>query len=250
MPEGLALALQTEGLVLLLLVLLLAGLVYGFAGFGAALIFIPLASIFVPPQLAVGIMAVSALGSTVTVLPRAWRQADRARVLWMLVPAFLTLVPGIWLLRSMDVLPLRWLISGLIVLSLAAMTLGWRRSMAPKRAALAAVGGAAGFIGGLTGLTGPVVILFNLSGDEPVVITRANTLCFLTLLGVLMIPQLAAQGVITGPVLWLGLLATPVYMVGTAIGQAVFNPAYQSVYRLLGYGVIAGAVLVGLPLWD
>ena len=42
-------------------------------------------------------------------------------------------------------------------------------------------------------------------------------------------------------------MASPVYMVGTAFGQAVFNPAYQSVYRLLGYGVIAGAVLVGLP---
>ncbi|MHC0053154.1 sulfite exporter TauE/SafE family protein [Actibacterium sp. D379-3] len=250
MPEGLALALQTGGLPVLLLVNLLAGVVYGFAGFGAALVFIPLASIFVPPQIAVGIMAVTALGSAVTVLPRAWRQADRPRVLWMLVPAFLTLVPGIWLLRSMDVLPLRWLISGLILLSLAAMTLGWRRRMAPNRAALAAVGGAAGFIGGLTGLTGPVVILFNLAGDEPVVTTRANTLSFLTLLGVLMIPQLAAQGVVTGRVLWLGLLAAPVYMAGTMIGQAVFNPAYQKVYRLLGYGVITGAVVVGLPLWD
>lgn len=250
MPDGLALALATPGLLYVLGALFLAGLVYGFAGFGSALIFIPLASTFVAPQIAVGVMAVSAIGSAVTVLPRAWAVADRPRVMWMLVPAFAALVPGIWILRHFDVLALRWFISGVIVLSLLAMSLGWRRRLAPTRGALAWLGTAAGFLGGITGLTGPLVILFNLSGDEPVTITRANTLSFLTMLGVLMIPQLAAQGVVTGPVLWMGLLAIPVYMLATTIGQALFNPAWQRIYRLLGYTVIAGAVLAGLPLWD
>lgn len=250
MPEGLSLALATPGLAFVLGALFLSGLVYGFAGFGAALIFIPLASIFVPPQLAVGMMAISAIGSAITVLPRAWRQADKARVLWMLFPAFLALVPGIWILRHFDVLPLRWLICGVIVISLAAMSLGWRRKLTPTRAALAGLGAGAGFVGGITGLTGPLIILFNLSGNEPVTITRANTLSFLTTLGVLTIPQLALQGVVTGPALWLGAVSIPVYMAAAALGQRLFNPDWQRAYRLLGYGVIGGAVLVGLPLWD
>ena len=52
------------------------------------------------------------------------------------------------------------------------------------------------------------------------------------------------------PILLNTLLATPVYMLATTIGQALFNPAWQRVYRLLGYAVIGGAVLAGLPLWD
>ncbi len=250
MPEGLALAFLTEGLIYILLIKLLAGIVYGFAGFGSALIFIPLASIFVPPQVAVGVMAITAIGSVGTVLPPALRAADKPRMLTMLIPACVMLVPGIFVLRSMDVTPLRWLISGVIAISLAAMMFGWRRSVEPSPKSLAGLGITAGLIGGATGLLGPVIILFNLSGRDDVTVTRANTLCFLTLSGIIMIPLLALMGVITTPVMWLGLLATPVYMVGTLIGQRGFDPKHATLFRWLGYAVIGGAVLVGLPIWS
>lgn len=249
MPEGLALALATQGLVLLILAQLAAGLIYGFAGFGAALIFIPLASIYVGPQVAVGAMAVTSIGSIVTVLPRAWAEADRPRVMWMLVPAFLAMVPGVWLLRTLDVTVLRWIISAVIAVALGAMILGLRREMAPTRGVLAGIGVGSGLVGGVTGLTGPIVILFNLSGREDARQMRANTLCFLTLLGSLSIPQLAFQGLMPPHVLWLGALLLPVYMVGTLIGRRFFHPNRQALFRLLGYVVIAGVVLVGLPIW-
>ncbi|KAJ54570.1 hypothetical protein ACMU_17845 [Actibacterium mucosum KCTC 23349] len=250
MPEGLALALATQGLVLIMAVKFLAGLTYGFAGFGAALIFIPLSSLFVPPQVAVGVMAVSSVGSLFTVFRPAWAEADRTRVMWMLIPAFVTLTPGVWLLGTLDVTALRWIISAVIGVSLVAMITGYRRAVAPSNAMLAGIGGGAGLVGGLTGLTGPVVILFNLSGREDARIMRANTLCFLTLLGTLMIPQLTLQGLFTAQVLWLGLIMLPVYIVATWLGRRLFDPRRQGLYRGLGYAVIAGAVLVGLPLWD
>ncbi len=250
MPEGLSLAFQTEGLLWVLAFKLLAGIVYGFAGFGAALIFIPLASIFLPPQVAVGIMAITAIGSVATVLPPALRDADKPRMLSMLIPAIFTLVPGIWLLRTMDIIALRWLISGVILISLAAMVMGWRRSIAPSRSTLMALGAGAGAIGGATGLVGPLVILFNLSGRDDVRVTRANTLSFLTLSGIAMIPLMWAQGILTGGTLWLGLIATPVYMAGTVIGHRFFDPRHELLFRQLGFIVISGAVVAGLPLWD
>ena len=250
MPEALALALATQGLALIIAAKFLAGVTYGFAGFGAALIFIPLCSIFVPPQVAIGVMSVTAIGSIFTVFRSAWAEADRARVMWMLVPAFVMLAPGVWLLKVLDVTLLRWIISGVIAVSLAATMAGLRRAVTPSNPVLAGIGGTAGLVGGVTGLLGPVVILFNLAGREDARIVRANTLCFLTILGTLMIPQLAVQGLFTTQVLWLGLILLPVYMLGTWLGRRLFDPRHSGLFRGLGYAVIAGAVLVGLPLWD
>lgn len=249
MPDALSAALQTDGLIFILCAMFAAGLIYGFAGFGSALVFIPLASIVVTPQVAVGLMAINAFGSATTVLLPAWRQADRARVLWMLFPAVALTVPGIWILTVMDVTPLRWLISIVVGLTLLIIMLGWRRQLAPSRTSLVGLGAAAGLLGGATGLTGPLVILFNLAGKDDVTVTRANTLCFLTLLGLLMIPILVMQGVITLPVMWLGVVALPVYVVAALIGKTLFDPKHEHLFRTLGYIVIGGAMIVGLPIW-
>lgn len=249
MPEGLALALQTQGLIPVLFFELLAGICFGFTGFGAALIFVPLATIYLPPPVVIGILGMTTVASLFTVLAPAWREADRPRVLWMLIPAFACLTPGVWLLGRIDATPLRWIISTVILISLTALIAGWRRRVEPKPVALVALGAGSGLVGGLTGLTGPLVILFNLAGREDVRRTRANTLSFLTLLGLLTLPQLAFQGLLTAQVLWLGLIAMPVYGLGTLTGRWLFDPRHERLFRTLGYLVIAGAVIVGLPVW-
>jgi uncharacterized membrane protein YfcA len=60
-----------------MLAALTAGTGYGFAGFGAALIFIPLATVFVAPGTAILAMALFGIGSAVSLLPRAWSEAER-----------------------------------------------------------------------------------------------------------------------------------------------------------------------------
>ena len=249
MPEALAAVLQTEGLVFVLVTLFLAGVVYGFAGFGSALIFIPVASIFVAPAFAVGLMSMGTIGSAITVLPAAWRLADRRQVLWMLIPAVALATPGIYLLRTLDIDLLRWLIVIVVGVTLAAIMMGWRRNLSPSRRTLFSVGSFAGLIGGATGLLGPLVILFSLAGKEPVAVTRANTISFLTSLGIVMIPMLALQGVITMQTLWLGVGIVPMYMLATFIGKSLFHPRFEWLLRRLGYGVIGGAMIAGLPIW-
>jgi UPF0716 family protein affecting phage T7 exclusion len=43
-------------------------------------------------------------------------------------------------------------------------------------------------------------------------------------------------------------LAVP-YFITSLIGQALFDPRHQRLYRWAAYSVIALAVLSGLPLW-
>ncbi|MEO0498757.1 MAG: sulfite exporter TauE/SafE family protein, partial [Pseudomonadota bacterium] len=91
MPETLIAAfsatLALPGLGWVLIVTVLAGVVYGFAGFGAALVFMPVATAFIPVETAIAAFAVSAIASLVTVVPRAWAAADKRAVVWMIAVA-------------------------------------------------------------------------------------------------------------------------------------------------------------------
>lgn len=249
MPDGLAAALALPGLWPLAAVTLVAGVVYGFAGFGSALIFMPLATAVVAPEAAVLAMAMFGLSSVVTVLPRAWAQADLRRVAPMLAAALLALPAGTWALARLDVGLIRWAISAVVAATLAALVAGWRYRGAPHPGALVAVGAAAGALGGATGLTGPAVILFNLAGSDGAARMRANTLVFLTLLGAALLPGLGARGLVTPAALWLGALLVPLYMAGSRAGQALFDPVREALYRRVAYAVILAALVAGLPVW-
>lgn len=100
--ELLAETLALEGLVPLLAITLLAGIVYGFAGFGAALVFMPLATTVVDPAVAIAAFSVSALASLVTIVPQAWPNADIKETFTLIGAAFVTTPFGVWLLKVGD----------------------------------------------------------------------------------------------------------------------------------------------------
>lgn len=249
MPEGLSAALALPGLWAMLAAVTLSGTVYGFAGFGAALIFLPVAVAQVAPELAVAAFSITALSSLVTVVPRAYPQTDKRALGQLLLAAMAGFPLGIWVLRSSDETAIRWAVSGVVLLTLAALLAGWRMKTAPRTAARLGVGAATGVVGGATGLTGPVVILFNLGAGAPAAVTRANTLVFLTLSSALLLPQLWLQGLLRPEALWLGLVLVVPYALGNRIGQALFDPGREGLYRRVAYAIIAVSALVGLPIW-
>lgn len=250
MPDGLALALQTPGLGWLAAVTFLAGGVYGFAGFGAALIFMPLATLLISPVAAVAVLSVTALGSALTVLPDAWRDADRRATLTMLAFAFAFTPVGLWCLGVLDREVIRWAVSVVVFITLAALITGWRFRTQPGWRAWVGVGSGVGFVGGATGLNGPVLVLFQLAGPDSVARTRANTIVVLTVSSLGFLPFMAGLGLLPMEAAWLGILLTPVYAAGTWAGREVFDPARAVLYRRVAYGIVAGAGLLGLPLFD
>lgn len=250
MPDGLIAALGDPALVWVAVVSLLAGLVYGFAGFGSALIFMPLATIFLPPPIAIAAFSLSALASLVTVVPGAWKAADRPSVAVMIGACVLFTPIGILALRFAPEAVIRTGVAVLTLLTLAALIAGWRvpaRGGWPMRAGIGAL---AGLTGGSTGLNGPPVILFNLGANQPVAQTRGNLALFLTLSSLSFLPQLWLQGLLPPRALWLGLILLIPYAVGTWAGTQLFDPARAGLYRRLAYGLIGAAGLAALPIWD
>ena len=250
MPEAFGLALAQDGLIWLVFAAGGAGLIYGFAGFGAALFFMPVALLFVPPLTAVAAFQITALASLAVVVPQAWGQADKPAAARMLIAAVLAAPAGIWLLRHGEALWLRWAVSIVVLGTLAALIAGWRTvgKATPRREA--GVGAGVGFLGGSVGLNGPVLILFQLASDAPAAQTRANTLVVLTLSSLAILPLMALQGALTGPALALGALLFGPYLLGAWGGRRLFTLARAPSYRRVAYVIIGLAGLMGLPIWN
>jgi uncharacterized membrane protein YfcA len=249
MHDLVAEALALPGLWPLIAITSLAGVVYGFAGFGAALVFMPLATTVVAPEIAIAAFSISAIASVVTVIPQAVRQADLRETGLLIAAAFLTIPLGLWLLRVVAADAIGLFVSLVVALTLAALIAGYRIRLGAGTIPRLGVGAATGVLGAATGLMGPIVILFNLSSEATVARMRANTALFLTTISLLLLPQMWLQGLLSGGAVALGLILLVPYGVGTWIGRLLFDPARKVVYTRVAYAIIAVSVVMGLPIW-
>jgi len=237
------------GLWVLCAAMLVAGLVRGFTGFGTAMIFVPVAGRYLAPEQVIAVMALTGLASAGALVPRAWREGERAEVGRLALAACLTVPVGMALIPLVPNLAIRWIAISIAAITLIALVAGWRYQHAPGSKGLLGIGAGAGLMGGLAGLTGPLVILFYLAGTAPSRTVRANTILFLAALDVVLVANLAMRGEITAPILVLAACLGVPYLLATALGQAAFRPGREGLYRNVAYAVIGVAILTGLPLW-
>ncbi len=249
MLEAFQAALATPGLVWVTAIAGVAALVYGFAGFGSALIFMPLATIFLPPPLAIAAFSLSAMGSLFTVFPGAWKAADKRATLMIVAMSIAFMPAGIYLLRIAPEVTIRTAVCVLTLLTLALLLSGWRVPLRGGRGLQLGVGALAGITGGSTGLNGPPVVLFNLGTDQPVAVTRGNLACFLTLNSLFMMPMMWLQGLVDGRAFALGLILLLPYAVGGFVGVRLFRPEAARTYKAVAYLLIGVAGVMGLPVW-
>ncbi len=139
------------GLAWLLAAALAGGLARGFSGFGAALIFVPLASVALGPQRAAPLMLLLEALAVAALTPGAWRIADRREVGWLALGALLGTPLGAAVLLRFDPLTLRWGVA-LVVLALGREGATARRIRASFALYLAAGGVFAGMAYAAAGL--------------------------------------------------------------------------------------------------
>jgi len=250
MPDALTLALATPGLGWMALTIFAAGLIRGFTGFGTALIFVPVASQFLPVAQVILIMAATGIVSTTALLSRAWAAADRGEVATMAVAALATVPFGLWLLSLFDLITARWVIVAFVTVTLVAIAAGWRWHGRLGVSGRLAVGGAAGAMGGMTGLTGPVIIMFYFANARSAEAMRANSILFLASLDVFLCFNLLIAGSEIGLTLWIALVLIPPYLGAVIVGQRLFDPSREQIHRALAYALALAAVISSLPILD
>ena len=239
-----------DALLLLIGAAIAGGFVRGFAGFGAALIIMPLATILIEPKVGVAIMCVMELPMALWLLRQDWRLVRFGEILFIALGTALAAPLGVHLLLMLDQVTLRWIICCTILLAAAILASGWRyRRATPPPAAIGI-----GFVSGITGSVAaaglPPVVLFWLSGrDAPAAVTRANVIAFGVLLILVLGTVMIFRGLLTQDVITLSLATLPFFAAAIWLGEQWFAGTSNKRYANVALAICAASAIIGLPVW-
>jgi hypothetical protein len=250
MPDTLAAALGIPGVGWLAAAVLVAGLVRGFAGFGTALIYLPVAAQVLSPVWAIATMIVFDILGPASIAPRALRDAHPPDLARLFAGTAVGLPLGLAILFAVTPETFRYAVSvtALVMLACLASGLRYRGTLTPPL--VYGTGGIAGITGGAAGIPGPPVILVYLASPLPAATARANVLLYLLGYDLMILAAFLGLGRLEAEPLWLGLLLTIPKAVGNTLGAALFRPGRETLYRRVAYAIIAASALGGLPLWN
>jgi uncharacterized protein len=241
--------LPTSTLALLLVVALVAAMSRGFSGFGAALIFVPLASTLVGPKFAAPILVIIDGVFASFLIPFAWKLGDRREVSVMFLGTLIGLPLGTIVLTHYSPITLRWLIAGMAAAMLALLVSGVRYRGKPHFAATIAVGSIAGLFSGIAQIGGPPVVSYWMGVDTAQATLRANIILYFAASTLLSVITYMWGGLMSFDILKLSLFAGPAYGIGTFVGSKLYKFASPRVFRTTSLVLIAFAVLASLPIY-
>ncbi|MEJ8473048.1 sulfite exporter TauE/SafE family protein [Roseibium algae] len=243
-------AFSSNTLLLLCAVLFVSGCVRGFAGFGAGMIFMPVATSLIYPPTAAASFLFLDFAITMPLVVRAVRICDWNTVLPAVLASVIFVHAGAWFLAHSDVLVLRWVIFGIVTGLLLLLISGWRYHSKPTRPVSFGVGAIAGSLGGISQVAGPPVVAFWLSSAKEPAIVRANLIVFFALAGIGSTFAYWLNGFFTLEVAHFLVPAIPSYAIGLFLGSKGFVRADPKLYRVIAYTLIALAAITSMPALD
>jgi hypothetical protein len=155
-----------------------AGLARSFSGFGAALIFMPVATAAVSAAIAAPLLLLVDGVLTLPLIPDALRRCERKDVVAVVAGALLGVPLGTLVLTRSEPTLLRWAVAVLVFALLAFLVWGWRLPPRPVGPRSVGVGLAAGVLSGAAQMGGPPIVAYWLGSDRPALIVRANVIAY------------------------------------------------------------------------
>ncbi|GGB32759.1 membrane protein [Roseibium aquae] len=237
-------------LALLGTVIFIAGCVRGFAGFGAGMIFMPVAASFISPVTAAATFLFIDGLVAAPLIVRAIRICDWSTVLPVVAGSIVFVHAGAWLLANADILTLRWVLFAIVTSLLALLVSGWRYQGRPTRPVSFGVGSVAGVLAGVSQVSAPPVVAFWLTGKEVPAVVRANLIVYFALASVGTFVAYFINGFFTIAVFHLLIAAVPAYALGLYLGSKGFGAADPKIYRWVAYSLIGLAAITSMPALD
>ena len=168
-----------------------AGLVRGFAGFGTAMIFLPVVGQVLDPFAAVTVLLIMDLVGPLPAIPRALRDGHPADVIRLVSAMVLTVPLGVMILAYISPESFRYLVALISLTLLICLISGLRYRGTLIKPMIYGTGAASGLLAGSAGIPGPPVILLYMASPHPASVVRANNTVFLLLSDVVILFVLA-----------------------------------------------------------
>jgi uncharacterized protein len=222
----------------------IAGMVRGFAGFGAAMLMTPVFSALYGPAIGIALCLLLEIAVALPLLPRAVKYVDWRRIGVMLVAAIVGAPVGNLVLTQVAPEPMRWTISAIVLGAVVMLASGWRFGGRPRPVTTLAAGGMSGFLNGLSGMAGPPIIFYYLAGEETAERVRANLTTYFIFVDLVTLVVFAGRDLIGWNTGVLALWLVPAVVAGGLLGERLFPLASEKFYRRLALFLLV-AVAIG-----
>jgi uncharacterized membrane protein YfcA len=228
-----------------LAVLLLASAVQATAGFGFALLSMPLLSAIIGPPSALAITSMLSIVNSGTTALTARAHADRTALRRLVVAAIVGMPFGLLLLESVSERAMQIVISVTVAAFALVLARGVRfRNVDPKVEVGAGV--LSGALATSTGTSGPPIVICLQSRGLPAAQLRATVSSQFLATGWISVLLLALRGHIDDEDVLVALVAVPVMFLSWAIGAHSFARLSQSRYELLVVSLLLTSAGVGI----
>ena len=209
-------------LIVAVAIALAAGAVRGITGFGGAMVMSPPLALLLGPRVTVPVVL---LLESIVAAPMLWQ--TRHLVNWRIIGAILVaacaFVPlGVLVLAVADPNVIRNAIAISVIVFALLLLRGWRYAGTPRLATSLGLGAISGSMLGATSIGGPPVILYLLSGPDPIETTRANLTLYVTVTSLIGIIMLLQQGIFDAQAGRMSLWLAPAYYAGLVGGVRLF----------------------------
>jgi len=230
------------------LVACIAGMVRGFAGFGAAMMMTPAFSALLGPAVGVALCLLLEVVVALPLLPGVVRLVDWRRIGLLLAAAVVGVPLGNFVLTRAEPEPMRWAISAIVLGAVALLASGWRFPGRPHTATTLAAGATSGFLNGLSGMAGPPIAFYYLAGDETVTRVRANLTTYFVFVDLVTVAAFVSRDLIGWSTVVQGLFLAPAVILGGLLGGRLFPLASERFYRRLALGLLVAVAIGALIL--
>jgi uncharacterized membrane protein YfcA len=213
-----------------LVIVLAAGVVRGFAGFGFSALCVAGLSLLVSPAKVVPAIFVLEVLASISLLRGAARDIDWRWLSWLVVGNALFIPLGIALLAWVSETPLRLLIGALLLIAAVLLRSGFSLSLAPTRGVRLGVGLVSGFVNGVAAIGGiAVAVLLSTAQMAPAAMRATLIALFLftdlyalAWAGIVSAHSETGSALLDGDTLRWALWMAPAMLAGIWLGQRSF----------------------------
>ncbi|WP_209348963.1 sulfite exporter TauE/SafE family protein [Pontixanthobacter sp. CEM42] len=222
-----------------------AAFIRGLAGFGLAILLVPVLALAMSPVEAVLATNVVAVLIGLSEIKRIMREAEKSAWTISLLVVIATF-PGLYLLSITAPALARVLIALIALSAFFAMFLPKRPAHQPGAVQTGIVGIISGLLTGFAGMPGPPVVPYYLGRDIPKEIAKPSMLLIFTIAAGAGLGSGAAIGLLDWGLIVLGVLLFPAVLLGNHVGALAFGKVSDTAWRIFVMVVLAATALASL----
>ena len=234
------------------IVILLAGYVRGYGGFGFSMISVAGLALLFSPAVIVPAVLLMEIVASAYLIAGVWRKVDWPALGWLSAGVVFGTPAGVWLLGFLPAHLLKMAIALVVAVLAGLLRMGYRPRRNPGKAGTLATGAVSGVFNGSAAVGGPPVVLFFFSSPGGADISRASLIAYFLGTDLIAAGTCAGMGLLTMENVRLFLMALVPMVVGLAAGKRSFLKTDQAVFRkrVMLYLIVLSGLLLVKTGWD